>query len=60
MLPPDDLEKASDLEIVFEQPEMFRRQITLADGRYLYFYTFSYEADSPERIEGLDVPLEES
>lgn len=59
MLPPDDLEKANGPDIALEQPKMLRREITLADGRYLYFYTFTCDADPLEQVERRDVRLEE-
>lgn len=37
---------------------MNRRRITLADGRYLIFYTFEEEAETPSAPKALEKPVE--
>lgn len=37
-----------------DQDEMHHREITLADGRYMIFYTFGHKDDEPEHGEELD------
>jgi hypothetical protein len=35
-----------------EQKNMHRRRVTLADGRYLIFYTFDEQLDGASEVEG--------
>lgn len=37
---------------------MNRRRITLADGRYLIFYTFDEEAETPSPVNAEEKPAE--
>jgi hypothetical protein len=37
---------------------MRKRRVTLADGRYLIFYTFGEEAEPRPTVEGADVKRE--